>query len=165
MAKTSKDMGKVLDGRKKPRTPAQIKQFEEMRKKAKKFSKNDGRATESAYRSAQVRREARTARETLLLLNEVPLSSTDYAILLEKCGLTPEDVRAQGIRQLDIPTLVQHAQAKQGNLASAVYVHDLVEGKIAEQHHVEVKDPSKMTLSELLELRRKIREESIQPDP
>jgi len=67
--------------------------------------------------------------------------------------------------KLDIPTIVQQAHARQGNLASAVYIHDLVEGKIAEQHRIEVKDTTKMTISELIEYRKKLQEEKDQRRP
>lgn len=111
---------------------------------------------EAGKRSGEARRAYRTARETLMWANEQPLTAEEKGILLDM-GFTEEQIR--GIKPLDIITLKAQRMAQQGNLSAGVYVHDLIEGKIAEKHEVEVRDTTKMSVKELIAYREKLKQE------
>lgn len=154
---------------KKPRSEAQkeatrkmieagkTKRFKKLAEQGKNEAEQDKIAkAEAGKRSGEARRAYRTARETLMWANEQPLTAEEKGILLDM-GFTEEQIR--GIKPLDIITLKAQRMAQQGNLSAGVYVHDLIEGKIAEKHEVEVRDTTKMSVKELIAYREKLKQE------
>ena len=166
--KRPKGTSKPSKGPKKPRTEAQKEATRKMIeagrakrfKKASEADKEGSEAVKNGHKggiaSGEARRAYRSARETLMWANDQPLTAEEIAKLRD-LGYDEEQIR--GIRPLDIPTLKAKDMAQNGNLSAAVYVHDLIEGRIAQECRIEVKDTSKMSVTELIEYRRLLKGE------
>ena len=168
-SKRPKGTSKPRKAPKKPRTEAQKEATRKMIEagRAKRFKKLDEQGKEEAEqgklakaeagrKSGEARRAYRSARETLMWANDQPLTAEEIE-KLKALGYDEEQIR--GIRPLDIPTLKAKDMAQNGNLSAAVYVHDLIEGRIAQECRIEVKDTSKMSVTELIEYRRLLKGE------
>ena len=159
MRETSKDTGKKRKKPTKPRTPAQEEATKKMIEagKAKRFG--NGREAASSGKkggkaSGKARREKRDMRELAKYMLDLPLHEEEVdedATSFDNLGGKNTTVRGRIIKNLV-------TKASNGDLHAIGMLADLAGEAPAQQIHVEVKDTTKMTVSELIEYRRKLRE-------
>ena len=125
--------------------------------KAKRFG--NGREAASSGKkggkaSGKARREKRDMRELAKYMLDLPVNEGD----VDEDASSFENLKGKNttMRARIIKNLI--TKASNGDLHAIGMVADLTGEAPAQQIHVEVKDTTKMTVSELIEYRRKLRE-------
>lgn len=156
---TSKDTDKKPKGPKKPRSPAQMEATRKMIEagKAKRFKSGDEAAKngrKGGKKSGESKRTRKNMQELAKYMLDLPLHEGE----VDEDGSSFDSLGGKNttVRGRIIKNLV--TKASNGDLHAIGMLADLAGEAPVPQLHVEVKDTSKMTVSELIEYRRQLRD-------
>jgi len=156
---TSKDTDKKPKGPKKPRSPAQMEATRKMieASKARRF-KSGEEARKSGHKGGKASGESKRAKKNMQELAKYMLDLPLHEGDVDEDGTSFDNLSGKNttVRGRIIKNLV--TKASNGDLHAIGMLADLAGEAPIHQLHVEVKDTSKMTVSELIEYRKQLRD-------
>ena len=159
MRETSKDTDKKPKGPKKPRSPAQMEATRKMieASKARRF-KSGEEARKSGHKGGKASGESKRAKKNMQELARYMLDLPLHEGDVDEDGTSFDNLSGKNttVRGRIIKNLV--TKASNGDLHAIGMLADLAGEAPIPQLHVEVKDTSKMTVSELIEYRKQLRD-------
>lgn len=159
MTKTTEDTPKPKKRATKPRSEAQKEQFRKMQEKGKATRfKAGGKQAETARKggkaSGKAKQEKKNMQEWARYLLDLPLHDGD--VMEEGSSLASFTDQNTTVRARIMKNLV--TKASNGDLHAIGMLSDLAGESPIPEVHVEVRDTSKMTLEELIEYRKALKE-------